>query len=105
MGGWPLIPVDFYASDEWHRRTPEQRTKWGRSVVAARIMLKSEEHGLTGRVRDNFAMREWMSAYSQAEERSGQDRDLQALSQVLWVNFIAVATRGFSVVEEFARDA
>ncbi|MBP0445890.1 hypothetical protein J8J14_14025 [Roseomonas sp. SSH11] len=98
-----MIPIDFETSEEWQRRTPEQRAKWGRGVVASRIVLKSREQGLAGQLRDSFAMREWMSAYSEAAARSGQSKDLHALSQVLWINFIAVATRGFSVVEEFAQ--
>lgn len=88
----------------WDRLTPEQRTRWGRSVVASRIIDMSEAQGLTGQARDNFAMREWMSAYCLVDERAKQDEKARALSQSLWVHFIAVATRGFSVVEEFARE-
>ena len=85
------------------RVSPDQRTRWGRSVVASRIIDMSAAQGLTGPARDNFAMREWMSAYCLADERAERDEDAQALSQSLWVHFIAVATHGFSVVEEFAR--
>ncbi|MFC0387788.1 hypothetical protein [Muricoccus vinaceus] len=96
--------ADLEAALAWDRLSPDQRTRWGRSVVAARIIDMSEAQGLTGPARDNFAMREWMSAYSLADERAKRDKEVQALSQSLWVHFIAVATRGFSVVEEFARE-
>ncbi|HEY8609721.1 MAG TPA: hypothetical protein VIL69_00340 [Roseomonas sp.] len=99
-----MIAIDFDGSDEWQRMTPEERTRWGRSAVAARIMDASKAQGLTGKARDNFAMREWMSAYCFADERSRENADLQVLARSLWVNSIAVATRGFSVVEEFARE-
>ncbi|TPG48925.1 hypothetical protein EAH89_22315 [Roseomonas nepalensis] len=96
--------ADLEAAWAWDRLGPEQRTRWGRSVVASRIIDMSQAQGLTGPARDNFAMREWMSAYCLADERAKQDKEAQALSQSLWVHFIAVATRGFSVVEEFARE-
>jgi hypothetical protein len=89
--------ADLEPALAWDRLTPDQRTRWGRSDM-------SEAQGLTGQARDNFAMREWMSAYCLADERAKRDKDAQALSQSLWVHFIAVATHGFSVVEEFARE-